>query len=92
MSDCQAQRELPRYKCHKAVHALKIGAIEIHEDGSATIAPKDDGFLPFKVDADWVSRFKGSNDDDPGYYVVYRDGYKTWSPTEAFEDGYTSVI
>ena len=26
---------------------------------------------------------------DPGYYVVYEDGYESWSPTKAFEDGHT---
>ena len=26
-----------------------------------------------------------------GYYVVYTGGYKSWSPAEAFEDGYTKV-
>jgi len=28
--------------------------------------------------------------DEPGYRVVYKDGYESWSPKEAFEDGYTS--
>jgi hypothetical protein len=27
--------------------------------------------------------------DDLGYFVVYEDGYQSWSPTEAFEKGYT---
>ncbi len=27
--------ELPRYKCHKEVWALKIAAIEFNENGSA---------------------------------------------------------
>ena len=26
-----------------------------------------------------------------GYYVRYPDGYESWSPAEAFEDGYTLV-
>ena len=25
------------------------------------------------------------------YYVVYRDGYKSWSPASEFEDGYTRI-
>ena len=26
-----------------------------------------------------------------GYYVRYPDGYESWSPAEAFEEGYTLV-
>lgn len=26
-----------------------------------------------------------------GYFVVYPDGYQSWSPEEAFESGYTRV-
>lgn len=90
MTDNTPSTPMPRYKCHKAVWALKIGAIEIHEDFSATIAPEDDGFAPFTADSDWGQRFHG-NEDDPGYYVVYADGYKSWSPTKAFEEGYTRI-
>ena len=28
--------------------------------------------------------------DEPGYHVLYKDGYQSWSPKEAFEDGYVS--
>lgn len=85
MSD--VQREMPRYKCNKEVWALKIAAIEVHEDKSATIAPADEGFLPFQTEKGWGERFKG-DENDPGYYVQYRDGYTSWSPSKAFEEGY----
>ncbi len=26
-----------------------------------------------------------------GYFVVYKDGYKSFSPAEAFEEGYTRI-
>ena len=26
-----------------------------------------------------------------GYYVVYKDGYKSFSPADAFEDGYSKL-
>lgn len=26
-----------------------------------------------------------------GYFVAYEDGYKSWSPAEAFESGYTRL-
>jgi len=88
--DSGAQREMPRYKSHKEIHALKISAIEIHEDKSATISPADEGYSPFKTEVGWADRFKG-DESDKGYYVVYKDGYTTWSPVNAFQDGYTPI-
>lgn len=29
--------------------------------------------------------------DQPGYTVVYPDGYTSWSPSEAFEDAYVDI-
>ena len=85
-----AMMEMPRYRSHKEVWGLKIAGIQFNEDRSAIIAPKDEGYSPFKVAAEWAERFKGS-EDDLGYYVVYKDGYASWSPTEAFEGGYTRI-
>ena len=85
MSDVQ---DLPCYVSHKRVHALKIAAIEIHEDKSATIAPADKGYGSLKTKPRWAERWAGS-EDDKGYYVLYADGFASWSPTKAFEEGYT---
>lgn len=85
-----AEREMPRYKCHKEVHALKIAAVSIHRDGSATIDPADAGFAEFETSAGWGERFKG-DENDLGYFVAYGDGYASWSPTKAFEEGYERV-
>lgn len=85
-----ASMEMPRYRSHKEVWALKIAAIEFAEDGSAKIAPVDKGYGIVEVDANFKARFQG-NENDLGYYVVYKDGYKSWSPTEAFDEGYTKV-
>ena len=82
--------ELPKYKSHKVVRALSIAAIEVHEDKSATIAPSLAEYAVFKTQPGWAERFKG-NEQDKGYYVVYDDGYASWSPTEAFENGYTKL-
>lgn len=83
-------QELPRYKCHKEVWALKIAGVEIHADGSATIAPVDEGYGPFKTTPGWGQLFHGG-EDDLGYFVLYKGGHQSWSPTKAFEDGYTRI-
>lgn len=81
---------MPRYKCHKEVWALKIAAIEIREDKSATIAPTDHRYAPFATKPGWAERWKGG-EGDCGYYVVYDDGYASWSPAKAFEEGYSLI-
>ena len=91
-------QEMPKYKCHKNVWALKIDGIEFDRDkakaedretnGSATITPADDGYAPFTVDSDYVRKHKP---EVGGYYVVYEDGYKSFSPAGAFESGYTPL-
>jgi hypothetical protein len=122
-SGCAA--EMPRYKSHKHVWALKIKAITfadrptiaeleeilnsqddvpvtVNADGSlsaqgvnhdegvlgATIEPEDSGYAPFPVSRAYVTKHSPKAG---GYYVVYADGYKSWSPAQAFEEGYTRV-
>jgi len=84
------EREMPRYKCHKEVHALRIAAIETREDGSAKIMPADPGYAAFEAPDGWARHFQG-DENDLGFYVVYADGYVSWSPTKAFEEGYTLI-
>ena len=93
-----ASSSMPTYKCHKEVWALKIAKIELDSekaqqenretDGSAIITPEEKAFAPFKVDGNYVFKHKPQVG---GYYVVYQDGYKSFSPAEAFEDGYTKI-
>lgn len=89
--------EMPRYKCHKEVWALKIVKIEPatgnrpsepqeETDGGSIITPENPRYEPFKVEAEYVSKH---NPQVGGYYVVYEDGYKSFSPAQAFEEGYT---
>ncbi len=88
MVDAIAQKEMPRYQCFKVVHALKIRHVLRHEDGSAVITPEDHEYSDFAVDAAFMAKH------DPkagGYYLIYKDGYKSFSPAEAFEDGYTLI-
>ena len=90
------QAEMPRYKCHKEVYALKIADIELDSDkarienretdGSAMITPEEQGYAPLRVDHEFVRKHQPKIG---GYYVVYLDGYKSFSPAEAFESGYT---
>lgn len=89
-----AQMEMPRYRCHKEVWALKIADVKDpaehgnETDGSRIIVPADAGYAPFRIAREYVWKHKP---EAGGYYVVYADGYKSYSPTKAFEDGYTRI-
>lgn len=79
---------MPVYRSHKEVWALKIKAFEFE---TRTITPEDQGYGPFPVDQEWLERNAMKQDVVGGYYVVYEDDYKSWSPAEAFEKGYTQM-
>lgn len=83
--DSKPAREMPRYQSHKKVWALKIKAIEATTAG-ALITPEDEEFAPLAVDSAYVEKHAPQVG---GYYVVYEGGYKSWSPGDAFEGGYT---
>ena len=96
---------MPKYKCHKEVWALKIKKIDrkrptiaeleviLKEDSNAKIdaaiiTPEESGYAEFGVDNDFLLK----HDPQPGgYFVVYEDGYKSYSPAQAFENGYTRI-
>ncbi len=90
--------EMPKYQSYKKVWALKIKEIVFDSDlaraenretdGSATITPVEDGYDPFRVDYSYVSKHRPKVG---GYYVLYKDGYRSWSPANAFEDGHTRI-
>lgn len=98
------QREMPRYKYHKEVWALKIEKVIKHahpdpkaddavfeasqEFQGAHLFPEDKRYAPIPVDADYYRK----HDPEPGgYYVRYKDGYESFSPSKAFEEGYTRI-
>lgn len=92
-------REMPRYRCHKEVWALKIIEV-IHKPNpdttgqsaassyGATIVPAEPGYAAFDVPPEYVNKHQP---EAGGYYVVYADGYASYSPAKAFEEGYTPI-
>lgn len=99
MNEETVQAEMPRYKCHKEVHALKIVSIKHTHDAEGktridkcTFYPEDETFKPMEVESAWCFKKVPINEDnDCGYLVIYADGYRSWSPTKAFEEGYTRL-
>ncbi len=96
-----AQVEMPKYRSHKKVWALKLA--EVKRIGGATtkadddceqeltglLYPEDSTYGAIHVDAEYMRKH---NPQAGGYFVVYEGGYKSWSPADAFEDGYTRIM
>lgn len=92
-----AAAQMPRYRCHKEVWALKIERVQLDADTARVEERETDGsarlfveapFSPVRVDAAYVRKHQPQAG---GYYVVYKDGYKSFSPARAFEEGYTRL-
>ena len=82
---------MPKYRCHKVVHALKIQSVgdpPTLRDGSRMLRFVDEQFAPRWVPAAYVLKH---TPHAGGYFVVYDDGYESWSPGDAFEAGYTRI-
>lgn len=83
---------LPRYKCHKEVSALKIKKVVLVDTGDFyhfELHPLDNHFPPVIVASAWHDKHKPHAG---GYYVVYEDGYHSFSPAKAFEEGYSLLF
>lgn len=90
---------LPRWRCIKVVEAFKIGDIvglqaeeltaddEPKADG-AMIYPEDTRLSPVTVTREYMDKHKPQVG---GYFVRYNDGYESWSPAKAFEEGYRPI-
>ena len=97
----QAMAELPRYKCHKEVWAVKIAEVQRNppvptdahtecdpNSNGGTIIPANERYGPIEVTAGYLRKHRP---EVGGYYVVYKGGYRSYSPADAFEDGYTLI-
>lgn len=82
-------REMPRYRSHKEVWALEIAQVSL-EAGGLRLIFKDAGYAPmeFGLTDPILSRYCPVDGD---FYVVYADGYKSFSPRKAFIEGYTPL-
>lgn len=87
---------MQKYRSHKVIEAAPILVAEFDEDGSGRV-----GVNGGKGLLEWIevpAGFKRPNTEpkmDPyggDYLVRYQpDGYLSWSPKQAFEDGYTLI-
>lgn len=80
---------MQKFKSHKVVEAAKIVSIIGPAGDTSILLENALGFgcdLKMDVSDAWVERFRP---EEGGYYVRYSDGYESFSPAAAFEEGYT---
>lgn len=82
MSD-MVQRSMPRYKSSKIIAALEIKAVDGHH-----LSFVEAGFADIEAPAEMFLRYTPVPGDR---YMVYPDGYKSFSPKKAFEEGYERI-
>ncbi len=83
--------EMPVYICHKEVRALKIARVE--DRGTDTTSDENEIVEVFFEDIAFPPRkfnLRSKPKPDAGWYLIrYEDGYESFSPAKAFEEGYT---
>lgn len=83
---------MPRYVSHKRVWALEIDSIGprdalLERNGfTRRLNFRDAGYATIDVPEEMFARYIPAPGD---FYVVYADGYKSFSPRKAFLEGYT---
>lgn len=85
------EKNLPMYRCHKEVQAMKIKQVMKISAATKELSDlifEDDSFPAKQMSAEWVKKHKPVAG---GYYVRYADGYESFSPAEAFEEGYSLI-
>lgn len=86
---------MQKYRSHKVVEAAPIVTACLGPDGSGVVgieaAPGSDCFAePVEVPAGFVRPGAAQQPREGDYLVRYQpEGYLSWSPKKAFEDGYT---
>jgi len=80
--------EMPRYVSHKKVWALEIEDVSDRGEQSEDrqLSFRDLGYGPIVAPGEMFARYVPVAGD---FYVVYADGYKSFSPRQAFLEGYT---
>ena len=81
--DTGAAMEMPRYISHKQVWALEIASANRTAGRVSFVEP---GYLGVDLPDEMWARYQPVAGD---FYVVYQDGYKSFSPRKAFLEGYS---
>lgn len=79
---------LPLWQSHRTVHALKIESVDKVTATLYRLTPTDKRYPPFEVTHVYVGMHQVHAG---GYYIVHEDGYVTFKPAKAIEEGYNQI-
>jgi hypothetical protein len=81
---------MPLYRSHKQVRALEIKEVQRDDESMRVrlIFVDSEHPLNFIPNDPIFARYKPQPGD---FFVVYEDGYQSFSPAQAFREGYTRV-
>lgn len=77
----------PQYKCHKIVRAIQVAKVRAPRKGTVTLELVS-GYN-MDVTTEWAQTHSVQSG---GYLIEYADDYISFSPQEAFEDGYGLIV
>jgi hypothetical protein len=83
--------QLPLYQCHKQVRACKIARVHVsqgRDEDEIFLIPEKANLMPIEIHVDFFDKHRPK---PGGYYIVYADGYESFSPAEVFEAGYSLI-
>ena len=80
---------LTKWVCKKQVWAEKIINIRFNPNGDPKIQWELANGEMISVSPDLLCR--GTTTPTGGYYVLYENGYESWSPADVFEAGYVKM-
>jgi hypothetical protein len=78
---------MKKYECHKVVEAAKIVSIT-HDLTTGQFILNFEGGETYTAPREYHQKHSPR---PGGYYVRYQDGYESFSPAAAFEEGYTEI-
>jgi len=76
----QSTMQLIKYKCYKEVEAAQILGISL----TGELGFGENNF--YQPSVEWLNKH---SPEVGGYFVKYKDGYLSYSPAKAFEEGYS---
>lgn len=82
------EQQLPEYQSHKRVRAAKIVQSKKLDDGTFQLELELPSSKRFFHIYSPPGRQVNAESFVGGYLVRYEDGYESWSPAKAFEEGY----
>ena len=90
------QTELTQWKSHKKVWAEQVLAARDNGPNCESAFVGDTHIVWLLANGGYIhvsEELKHRGGDNPvgGYYVRYEDGFESWSPAKAFEEGYTKI-